>query len=104
MAEKTFRPTLTYADECHRSIFRKYKAIFEYFDAQLLGLTATPRDDVDHDTYSFFDMESHVPTHVYTYEEAKEPCLFQAGQVQDKVLADDRARDTQVRWHGVCGF
>lgn len=59
-------------DECHRSIFRKYKAIFEYFDAQLLGLTATPRDDVDHDTYSFFDMESHVPTHVYTYEEAKE--------------------------------
>ena len=71
--QRAFSPAhfdLIIIDECHRSIFRKYKAIFDYFDAQLLGLTATPRDDVDHDTYRFFDMESHVPTHVYTYEEA----------------------------------
>ncbi|MBR1627902.1 MAG: hypothetical protein IJ679_01375 [Lachnospiraceae bacterium] len=62
---------MTQADECHRSIFRKYKAIFKYFDAHLVGLTATPREDVDHNVYRFFDMEIGVPTHVYTYEEAK---------------------------------
>lgn len=75
--QRAFTPAhfdLIIIDECHRSIFRKYKAIFDYFDAHLVGLTATPRDvrnDIDHDTYRFFDMESHVPTHVYTYEEAK---------------------------------
>ena len=73
--QRAFSPAhfdLIIIDECHRSIFRKYKAIFDYFDAHLLGLTATPRDDVDHDTYSFFEMEDRVPTHVYTYEEAKD--------------------------------
>lgn len=61
---------LTYADESHRSIFKKYRAIFEYFDAILVGLTATPKTDVDRNTYEFFDMEHGVPTYAYDYETA----------------------------------
>ncbi len=57
-------------DEAHRSIFKKYRAIFEYFDALLLGLTATPRTEVDHNTYDFFEMEAGVPTYAYDYETA----------------------------------
>ena len=59
-------------DEAHRSIFKKYRAIFEYFDAQLVGLTATPKDEVDRNTYDFFEVQRGVPTYVYTYEEAVE--------------------------------
>lgn len=59
-------------DEAHRSIFKKYRAIFEYFDALLVGLTATPKTEVDHNTYDFFEMESGVPTYAYEYETAIE--------------------------------
>ena len=54
-------------DESHRSIFKKYRAIFEYFDAMLVGLTATPKDDVDHNAYEFFDLPNYAPTYVYEY-------------------------------------
>ena len=57
-------------DEAHRSIFKKYGAIFEYFDALLLGLTATPKDEVDRNTYAIFNMENNVPTYAYELEEA----------------------------------
>ena len=57
-------------DESHRSIFKKYRAIFEYFDAQMVGLTATPKTDVDRNTYDFFEMEHGVPTYAYDYETA----------------------------------
>lgn len=57
-------------DESHRSIFKKYRAIFEYFDALLVGLTATPKTEVDRNTYDFFDMEHGVPTYAYDYETA----------------------------------
>ena len=57
-------------DESHRSIFKKYRAIFEYFDAIMVGLTATPKTDVDRNTYDFFEMEHGVPTYVYDYETA----------------------------------
>ena len=57
-------------DESHRSIFKKYRAIFEYFDAVMVGLTATPKTDVDRNTYEFFEMESRVPTYAYDYETA----------------------------------
>ncbi|MGI6362193.1 MAG: DEAD/DEAH box helicase family protein [Bacillota bacterium] len=59
-------------DEAHRSIFKKYRAIFEYFDALLVGLTATPKTDVDRNTYDFFEMEPGVPTYAYEYETAVE--------------------------------
>ena len=57
-------------DESHRSIFKKYRAIFEYFDALMVGLTATPKTDVDRNTYDFFEMECGVPTYAYDYETA----------------------------------
>ena len=57
-------------DESHRSIFKKYRAIFEYFDAFMVGLTATPKTDVDRNTYDFFEMEHDVPTYAYDYETA----------------------------------
>lgn len=57
-------------DEAHRSVFGKYGAIFDYFDGLLLGLTATPRDEVDRSTYELFGMEQGVPTDSYEYQEA----------------------------------
>lgn len=57
-------------DESHRGIFKKYRAIFEYFDAIMVGLTATPKTDVDRNTYDFFEMEHGVPTYAYDYETA----------------------------------
>lgn len=71
--QKLFTPAhfdLIIVDESHRSIFKKYKAIFDYFDAILVGLTATPKTDVDHNTYDFFEMEHGVPTYAYDYETA----------------------------------
>ncbi|MDR4468882.1 MAG: DEAD/DEAH box helicase family protein, partial [Nitrospira sp.] len=61
---------LVIIDEAHRSVFQKYRAIFEYFDSLLVGLTATPRDEVDRNTYSLFDLEDGVPTDAYSLEEA----------------------------------
>lgn len=63
---------LIIVDEAHRSIFKKYRAIFEYFDGLLVGLTATPRMEVDRNTYDFFEMESGVPTYAYEYETAQQ--------------------------------
>ena len=59
-------------DEAHRSIFKKYRTIFEYFDGLMVGLTATPKTEVDRNTYDFFEMESGVPTFAYDYETAVE--------------------------------
>ena len=61
---------LVIIDEAHRSVFRKYRAIFDYFDSLLVGLTATPKDEVDRNTYSLFDLEDGVPTDAYPLEEA----------------------------------
>ncbi len=57
-------------DEAHRSVFQKYRAIFDYFDSLLVGLTATPKDEVDRNTYGLFDLENGVPTDAYSLEEA----------------------------------
>jgi type I restriction enzyme R subunit len=57
-------------DEAHRSVYRKYRAIFEYFDSLLVGLTATPKDEVDRDTYDLFDLQRGVPTDAYDLDEA----------------------------------
>ena len=71
--EKRFGPShfdLIVIDEAHRSVYRKYRAIFEYFDCLLVGLTATPRDEIDRDTYSLFQLERGVPTDSYDLEDA----------------------------------
>lgn len=61
---------LVIIDEAHRSVFQKYRAIFDYFDSLLVGLTATPKDEVDRNTYSLFDLENGVPTDAYSLDEA----------------------------------
>lgn len=63
---------LIIVDEAHRSIFKKFRTIFEYFDGIIVGLTATPKTEVDRNTYDFFEMESGVPTYAYPYETAIE--------------------------------
>ena len=71
--ERLYTPAhfdLIIVDEAHRSIFRKYRAIFDYFDAKVVGLTATPKDEVDRNTYDFFEVERGVPTYVYEYHTA----------------------------------
>lgn len=75
-------------DEAHRSVYQKYRAIFQYFDAMLLGLTATPKDEIDRNTYSLFDIEEKNPT--FAYE------LYQA--VEDKYLVPPKAMSVPLKF------
>ncbi|MFD0797210.1 DEAD/DEAH box helicase family protein [Maribacter chungangensis] len=75
-------------DEAHRSVYQKYRAIFEYFDAILIGLTATPKKDIDHNTYSLFKIEDDNPTYAYELNQA----------VQDKFLVPPKAIDVPVKF------
>lgn len=71
--QKRFGPgyfDLVIIDEAHRSVFMKYRAIFDYFDSYLVGLTATPKEDVGRNTYALFELEDGVPTDAYTLQEA----------------------------------
>ena len=61
---------LIIADESHRSIYKKYRAIFRYFDALQVGLTATPRKEIEHQTYKLFGCEDNDPTSHFSFEEA----------------------------------
>jgi type I restriction enzyme R subunit len=61
---------LVIVDEAHRSVYERYKAIFNYFDSLLVGLTATPRAEGDRDTYELFDCEEHNPTYFYELDQA----------------------------------
>ena len=79
---------LVIVDEAHRSIYNKYKEIFNYFDAFLVGLTATPKDDIEKNTYDIFDLENKVPT--YGYE------LAQA--VKDGYLVDFISVETKLKF------
>ena len=79
---------LVICDEAHRSIYNKYRDIFNYFDAPLVGLTATPKDEIDKNTYEVFELESGVPT--YGYE------LAQA--VQDGYLVDFMSVETKLKF------
>ncbi|MBR3297589.1 MAG: DEAD/DEAH box helicase family protein [Clostridia bacterium] len=79
---------LVICDEAHRSIYNKYRDIFTYFDAPLVGLTATPKDDIDKNTYEIFELENGVPT--YGYE------LAQA--VRDGFLVDFTTVETTLKF------
>ena len=79
---------LVICDEAHRSIYNKYRDIFNYFDAPLVGLTATPKDEIDKNTYEVFELENGVPT--YGYE------LAQA--VQDGYLVDFMSVETKLKF------
>ncbi|MEX1030330.1 MAG: hypothetical protein WDZ91_09870 [Paenibacillaceae bacterium] len=94
-----------------RSIFKKYQAIFEYFDGILVGLTATPKSEVDHNTYEFFEVESGVPTYAYDYDTAVEKDhvlvpyhnievttrFLEQGITYDDLSEEDKARYPQQR-------
>ena len=75
-------------DEAHRSVYQKYRAIFEYFDAILIGLTATPVKDIDRNTYSLFKLEEDNPTFAYELNQA----------VQDKYLVPPKAINVPVKF------
>ena len=79
---------LVICDEAHRSIYNKYRDIFNYFDAPLVGLTATPKDEIDKNTYEVFELENGVPT--YGYE------LAQA--VKDGFLVDFMSVETKLKF------
>ena len=79
---------LVICDEAHRSIYNKYRDIFNYFDAPLVGLTATPKDEIDKNTYEVFELENGVPT--YGYE------LAQA--VKDGYLVDFMSVETRLKF------
>ncbi len=66
----TGRFDLIIIDEAHRSIFNRYGTIFKYFDSLLVGLTATPKDEVDANTYHIFGCEAGTPNYDYSLEDA----------------------------------
>ncbi|SHR24214.1 type III restriction enzyme, res subunit [Mycobacteroides abscessus subsp. abscessus] len=82
---------LIIVDESHRSIYKKYRAIFEYFDGILLGLTATPKDEIDKNTYDIFGLETGAPTYAYELEQAvKDGYLveYRTFEASSKILDD----------------
>ena len=79
---------LLICDEAHRSIYHKYQDIFTYFDAPLVGLTATPKDEIDKNTYEVFQLENGVPTYGYDLAQA----------VQDGYLVDYRVAETKLKF------
>ena len=79
---------LVVCDEAHRSIYNKYRDIFNYFDAPLVGLTATPKSDIDKNTYEVFELQDGTPT--YGYE------LAQA--VKDGYLVDFISAETKLNF------
>ena len=102
---------LVIIDEAHRSVFQKYRAIFDYFDSLLVGLTATPRDEVDRNTYSLFDLEDGVPTDAYSLDEAVRdgflvpakavsvPLKFQReGITYDELSEEDKDQWDALEW------
>lgn len=77
---------LIICDEAHRSIYNKYRDIFSYFDAPLVGLTATPKDEIDKNTYEIFELENGVPTYGYDLAQAvKDGYLVDYVSVESKL-------------------
>jgi type I restriction enzyme R subunit len=77
-------------DEAHRSVYRKYSTIFQYFDALLVGLTATPREEVDKNTYDLFELQQGMPTDAYELDQA----------VRDGFLVPPRVAQVDMRFPG----
>lgn len=79
---------LVICDEAHRSIYNKYREIFNYFDAPLVGLTATPKDEIDKNTYDVFELQNGVPTYGYELSQA----------VKDGYLVDFMSVETKLKF------
>ena len=98
-------------DEAHRSIYSKYKGIFQYFDSYLVGLTATPKDEVDRNTYSLFQRENQDPTFAFGLEEAIDQGylvppksvsvplnIVREGLVYDELSEDEKQQWDELEW------
>lgn len=86
-------------DESHRSIYNTYKEVLDYFKTTTLGLTATPTDIIDHNTFQLFHCLDGVPTFAYSYEEAvnnRPPylCDFQVMKIQTKFQKEGISKRT----------
>ena len=86
-------------DESHRSIYNTYGEVLDYFKTITLGLTATPTDIIDHNTFKLFHCEDGLPTFAYTYEEAVNNvppylCNFQVMKIQTKFQMDGISKRT----------
>ena len=79
---------LVICDEAHRSVYNKYRDIFNYFDAPMVGLTATPKDEIDKNTYEIFELENGVPTYGYDLAQA----------VKDGYLVDFISAETKLKF------
>ncbi len=102
---------LVIVDEAHRSVYQKYGAIFEYFDALLVGLTATPKNEIDVNTYKVFDLDRGVPTDAYMLSDAIKdgflvpprsvsvPLKFQREGIDyDALSEEEKARWEELDW------
>ena len=97
---------LVIVDEAHRSIYKKYRYIFEYFDALLLGLTATPKSDIDKNTYDIFDQPDGDPTYAYELEEAiadkklvpPKDVAVDLGFIREGIKYSDLSKDEKEEW------
>lgn len=98
-------------DEAHRSVFRKFRSIFDYFDSLLLGLTATPSTAIDRNTYELFNLEVGVPTYSYGLQEAVADeflvppivldvpsLIMRRGLKYDELSEEERARWDEIDW------
>lgn len=100
---------LVIIDEAHRSVYDKYGAIFDYFDSLLVGLTATPKDEIDRNTYGLFNLESGVPTDSYGLDEAvKDGHLVPPKAVsvplripREGLVYDDMNEEERDRWDAI---
>ncbi len=102
---------LVIIDEAHRSVYQKYGAIFDYYDSLLLGLTATPKSEVDRNTYHLFDLEDHVPTYAYELDQAvadeflvppkpvSVPLKFQRKGVKYDDLSDEEKQEYEEQFY-----
>lgn len=102
--EKTFsvgRFDLIIIDEAHRSVFGKFGAIFDYFDSLLVGLTATPRDEIDRSTYRLLELEDGEPNDYYDFDEAVrdgnlvnfEAYLYDSDILRNGIKYNERSED-----------
>ncbi|MDO8861841.1 DEAD/DEAH box helicase family protein [Haliea sp. E1-2-M8] len=100
---------LVIIDEAHRSVYQKYGAIFRYFDSLLVGLTATPREQVDKNTYDLFDLEPGVPTDAYELETAVRDGFLVPPRVEQVDLKfpreginyDDLTEEEKAQWESL---
>lgn len=98
-------------DEAHRSVYQKYQSIFNYFDCILIGLTATPKKEIDKNTYGLFEIEDDNPTYAYELNKAvadnylKPPKAFKIPLKfpREGIVYDDLSEEDQIRFKELFG-